>query len=65
MKKVFELFLMLLAHIITIVPYVVIFALLYLVKWLVIPDLPFSFLIILLAICIVIYDNVKKLVGRD
>lgn len=60
-----ELFLMIIAYLITIAPLIIIFLALYLMKYLIFPRLPFIFFLAFFYIGIIIYEKIKKFINKD
>lgn len=69
MKKILyffsDFFLNLVAYMIGIAPLIVIFLLLYLIKYFIIPDLPFSIFLVIVYIVIIIYEKIKKTIKKN
>ncbi|HCQ13229.1 MAG TPA: hypothetical protein DIU01_08160 [Flavobacterium sp.] len=69
MKKILyffiDFFLSLVAYMIGIAPLIIIFLLLYLIKYLIIPDLPFSIFLVIVYIVVIIYEKIKKYINKN
>jgi hypothetical protein len=69
MKKIFhyngDFLIVLISFIIGLIPRIVLFLLLYLINYIILPNLPFSIFILFLYILIIIYDKIKKSINKE
>lgn len=68
MKKILillvEFFLRLFAYLVTIIPLIIFLIIIYVIKYFVFPNTPFTIMIMIMGFLIFFYDKIKKLINK-